>query len=58
MRFQEGFENEGRLWNCRKALKLNGNSKRVFLGGFSQGASVALAVYLKYELDLGGVVCI
>jgi phospholipase/carboxylesterase len=41
----------------REILKLDGNSERVFLGGFSQGASVALAFYLQRSMKLGGVVC-
>ena len=32
-----------------------GDSKRVFIGGFSQGAAMALNIYLSHEKELGGV---
>lgn len=40
----------------KEILKLNGDSKRVFIGGFSQGASIALALYLLKDMKLGGIV--
>lgn len=36
--------------------KLGGKSEKVFLGGFSQGAAMALHIALGYEKPLGGVV--
>ena len=32
------------------------NSRRIFIGGLSMGADMALAVYLRTEFQLGGVV--
>jgi phospholipase/carboxylesterase len=41
----------------KEIQKLGGDSTKVFLGGFGQGASVALAFYLTRGLKLGGIVC-
>jgi predicted esterase len=36
-----------------------GSAKKVFLGGFSQGACIALTSYLQFEGGvLGGVACL
>ena len=32
------------------------NSKRIFVGGISMGADMALAAYLRSHTELGGVV--
>jgi phospholipase/carboxylesterase len=37
-------------------IELLGDSKRIFLGGFSQGCSLALATYILYnQAPLGGI---
>lgn len=36
--------------------RLGGNSKKVYIGGFSQGAAMALHVGLGYDKPLGGVI--
>ncbi|CDW78472.1 phospholipase carboxylesterase family protein [Stylonychia lemnae] len=37
-------------------IKLVGQSKQIFLGGFSQGCALALATFLKYDKLLGGII--
>jgi phospholipase/carboxylesterase len=37
-------------------VKRVGSASKVFLGGFSQGGTVALSTYLDYDGELGGVV--
>lgn len=38
--------------------KLLGSSKKVFIGGFSQGCAISIATLLSYPEPLGGVVCL
>ena len=40
----------------KEILKLDGESKRVFVGGFGPGAGVALAFHLLKNMQLGGIV--
>jgi predicted esterase len=42
----------------KKEIKILGDSKKVFIGGYSQGASIALATFLQFsEGALGGLAC-
>lgn len=42
----------------KEAELLKGETKKIFIGGFSEGATVSLAAFLKYkgEKPLGGVI--
>jgi predicted esterase len=67
-----GFNNNEKLFNqqdimeeCEVVLKIineeidllkDKDSKRIFLGGLSMGADMALALYLRSNKELGGVV--
>lgn len=42
----------------QEAKKFNGDYKKVFVGGFSQGASIALSVGLNIKEKIGGVVAL
>jgi predicted esterase len=38
-------------------IKILKDPKKVFIGGYSQGASIALATFLQYPEALGGLAC-
>ena len=42
----------------QEAKKFKGDYKKVFVGGFSQGASIALSVGLNIKEKIGGVVAL
>jgi predicted esterase len=35
---------------------LNGDYSKIFIGGFAEGCSIALATYIKFQQRLGGVI--
>ena len=55
---EEFLNNSNRIINIinREAENLNGDYKRIFIGGFSQGACIALNIGLNFEKELGGII--
>ena len=55
---EEFLNNSNRIINIinREAENLNGDYKRIFIGGFSQGGCIALNVGLNFEKELGGII--
>ena len=56
---KEEFQNNSKRINDiinREVKNVNGDYKKIFIGGFSQGACIALNVGLNFEKELGGII--
>jgi predicted esterase len=40
----------------KNEIQILGSSKQIFLGGFSEGCSMAIATWLKFDQQLGGII--
>ena len=55
---EEFLKNSNRIIDIinREVKQLNGDYKKIFIGGFSQGACIALYIGLNFEKELGGII--